>query len=102
MSSNNEKLFEFAVAAVIEEGGDGDMTICFIYQDHRAVADEFERWLLKEDVSSWVRFNGKDTVSFCDNQESITFTNTDNQCSWSDREAAQQGKQPCTQFIRTM
>ena len=103
--TDNTKLFEFIHQAVTGECGDGDMAVVFTAQDHKIVADEFEKFLATKSYGSWERrtFDNGD-IHFWDHQESFTFSNNDHFCYWHelrDNPEETKGKEPCTQKVVT-
>jgi hypothetical protein len=75
MVTKNFALFDFIFGAVIGEGGDGDITVVFVAQDHKAVAAEFAAYLSQENRGIWGRIDTPDQVIFHANMESFSFTN---------------------------
>ena len=70
----NAKLFEYIYDIIISSGGDGDAMVGFMYQDYKAVALEFEKFL-KTKLGHWTTTINEDSVVFHDNQEYFVFTN---------------------------
>lgn len=75
MKFDNIKLFEFIYESVIQDGGDGDATMIFQYQDHKVVADEFEIWLKTNSLIGWHRTNNEKDVVFSNHTENFMLTN---------------------------
>lgn len=94
-----KNLFEYMWHSVTSEGGDGDMTVVFLQQDYRAVADKFQEFLNQKPFGTWNRRDREKAIDFWLDQESFTLTSTNNCCCWSDAEAIKQGKEPCTQYM---
>ena len=103
--TDNTKLFEFIHETVISEGGDGDVAVVFTAQDHKVVADEFEKFLATKPYGNWRRNNMEDgDVVFWDNQESFVFSNRDHFCCFSEGLSGKgypEGKTPCSQKVVT-
>jgi hypothetical protein len=98
------KLFEYIYEAVTGECGDGDMAVVFTAQDHKVVADEFEKFLATKPFGCWQRTNQEDgDVIFFDQQESFTFSNRDHFCYWHELRGQNPvtDKTPCTQKVVT-
>ena len=102
--TDNTKLFEFIYESVISDGGDGDCAVAFTAQDHKVVADEFEKFLATKPFGCWQRTNQEDgDVIFSDQQESFTFSNNDHFCYWHELRGQNPvtDKTPCTQKVVT-
>jgi len=99
---DNTKLFEFIYESVISDGGDGDLSLVLTAQDHRTVADQFEKFLATKPFGCWERTNQENgDVTFLDGQESFTISNNDHFCYWSDLRGPNpvMDKVPCTQKV---
>jgi len=100
---DNTKLFEFIYESVNNESGDGDLALVLTAQDHRTVADQFEKFLSTKPFGCWKRtlhMNGD--ISFSDGEESFTISNHDHFCYWSDLRKNPEyhlDKVPCTQKV---
>lgn len=102
--SSNIKLFEYIYESVLESGGDGDVAVVFTAQNHRVVADEFEKFLKTKPFGCWQRTNQEDgDVVFYDQQESFVFSNHDHFCYWRELRGPNPvtDKTPCTQKVIT-
>lgn len=100
---DNTKLFEFIYESVNNESGDGDLALVLTAQNHRTVADQFEKFLATKPFGCWKRSNQEDgDIIFSDGEESFTISNHDHFCYWSDLRKNPEyhlNKVPCTQKV---
>ena len=101
-SKDNTKLFQFIFDAVIDEGGDGDISVVVQLQDSNLVANQFFEWVVKNnppDYQSW-NINKRDNyVCVWRDMESFSFSDEN---IWSADVAAVEGKFRCSQLVITL
>ena len=103
MTTINEKLFDYIYYSVGSEGGDGDLALVLIEQDHRVIAAEFEMYLARQPYGNWSRNDLENgDIVFGRDQESFVIANHDHFCSFLDGRSGNgypEGKTPCTQKV---